>query len=289
MRPARYASRPASMAAFMATAIASGSAACAMPGVQEHAVDAQLHGDRHVAGRAHAGIDDHRIVGIAVLEILQANADVVGVEDALAGSDRAARRHHARRAGLFQPPGDDRIVARIAEDLKTFGHQPLGGLERGHGVGQQRLRIPQHLQLDPVGARVFQPQQDLAAEPCDAHGVVGRKTPGRVRQQRVAAAVDVIEDVLPTRVDEPLAAHGHGNAVGSRAGQRVGHQFVAGILAGADDQPAGQRMGSHLQSIAQLQFRSQTFTLPPRASRLPGGRPPPGGARRARRAAPTAN
>ena len=31
--------------------------------VEQHAVDAQFHGRGHVAGRAHARIDDHRIVG----------------------------------------------------------------------------------------------------------------------------------------------------------------------------------------------------------------------------------
>ena len=75
--------------------------------VQQHAVDAQFHGHGHVAGGAHAGVDDHRIVGVAVLEVLQADADVVRVENPLARADRAAGRHHAGRAGLLQPPGHD--------------------------------------------------------------------------------------------------------------------------------------------------------------------------------------
>ena len=35
--------------------------------IQQHAVDAQFHGEGHVAGRADAGVDDHRVIGIACL------------------------------------------------------------------------------------------------------------------------------------------------------------------------------------------------------------------------------
>ena len=108
-------------------------------GVEQDAVDAELHGDRHVAGGADAGVDDHRIIGIAFLQVFQADADVVGVEHALARADRAAGGHHAGRAGFFEPPGGDRVVAGVAEHLEALGHESLGGLERGDRVGQQRL------------------------------------------------------------------------------------------------------------------------------------------------------
>ena len=46
--------------------------------------------------------------------------------------------------------------------------------------------------------------------------------------------------LLPCGVDQPLAPHGHGDAVGAGELQRLGHQVVVGVLAGADDQPAGR-------------------------------------------------
>src|SRR5256885_12186131 len=38
-----------------------------------------------------AGIDDHRVIGIAFLQVLQDDTDVVRVEDALSAADGAAR------------------------------------------------------------------------------------------------------------------------------------------------------------------------------------------------------
>ena len=77
---------------------------------------------------------------------------------------------------------------RVAQHLEAVGHELLGRLERGHGIGQQRLLVGQHFELHPIGAGVFQAQQNLAAQPGDAHRVVGVEAAGRVGQQRVAAA-----------------------------------------------------------------------------------------------------
>ena len=52
--------------------------------VEQHSIDAQLHGCSHVTGRADSGVDDHWIIGIAILEILHADSQIVGVENALA-------------------------------------------------------------------------------------------------------------------------------------------------------------------------------------------------------------
>ena len=82
-----------------------------------------------------------------------------GIQNPLAGANRAAGRHHARRAGLFQPPGDDRIVARVAEHDESLGHEPLGRFDRRHGIGQQRFLVGQHFELHPIGAGILQAQQ----------------------------------------------------------------------------------------------------------------------------------
>ena len=52
---------------------------------------------------------------------------------------------------------------------------------------------------------------------------------------------------LPCGVDQPLAADGHGDALAARDVQRLAHLLVAGVLAGADDQPAGKRVGTDAQ------------------------------------------
>ena len=129
---------------------------------------------------------------------------------------------------------------RVAEHLKAVGHELLGRFERGDRVGQQRLLVGQHFELDPIGAGVFQAEQNLAAQPGDADRVVGVEAAGRVRQQRVAAGVDEVEQVVAGGVDQPLAAHGDGDALGAAALERLAHQLVVGVLAGADDQPAGE-------------------------------------------------
>src|SRR5688500_9083312 len=64
-------------------------------GVEQHAVGAELHGDACVARGADAGVDDHRVTGVALLEQLEAERDVERVEHALAGADRRAGGHDA--------------------------------------------------------------------------------------------------------------------------------------------------------------------------------------------------
>ena len=85
MRPERYASRPAITACRMASAICTG---CSAPGdrrVHQHAVGPELHRQRGVGCRAHAGVHDDRH-----LRELADDPDVVGVLDAQAQT-RSAR------------------------------------------------------------------------------------------------------------------------------------------------------------------------------------------------------
>ena len=121
--------------------------------VQQHSVATQLHRHRHVAGRADAGIDDNRIIRIALLQILQNDAQIIGVENALAAADGTAGRHDADCSRRLQMASHDRIIAGVDQNLKAVLDELLRGLERGHRIGQQRLDIAQALQFDPVGAR----------------------------------------------------------------------------------------------------------------------------------------
>ena len=83
-------------------------------------------------------------------------------------------------AGLLQPPGGHGIVRRIAEDLELVLHELLGRLKRGDRIGEQGFFVPEDFQLDPVSSRIFEAQQNLAAETGDANGIIRRETAGRV-------------------------------------------------------------------------------------------------------------
>jgi hypothetical protein len=129
-------------------------------GVEEHAVATQLHGDRHVAGRAHAGIDDDGIVRIAalgrVLEALQDHDDGGRVGDAPATANGAAGRHDAGGPGVADPGGHDRIVTGVAHDREAVGHELPACFQRADGIGQQRLLVAEDLELHPVLAGIVQ-------------------------------------------------------------------------------------------------------------------------------------
>ena len=115
MRPARYASRPAITASFIASAIATGSSRAGDGRVHQHAVGAELHRERRVRRRADAGIDDERHA-----RELADDADVVDVLDAEARSDRRAERHHRRRARVLELAAGDRIVVGVGQHDEAF-------------------------------------------------------------------------------------------------------------------------------------------------------------------------
>ena len=60
--------------------------------------------------------------------------------------------------------------------------------------------------------------------------------------------------LLPAASIEPLAADGDGDALGAAAGERLAHRLVVGVLAGADDQPAGKGVGADLQNVGRCRF-----------------------------------
>ena len=132
-----------------------------------------------------------------------------------------------------------------------------GGLERGHRIGQQRAGVTEHFKLDPVGAGIFETLEDLATEPGDPHGGLGRKAPGGVGEDGVAGEIDEVEDVAAVGVDQPFATHRHGDHLGPARLQALLHQLVGRVFAGADDQAAHQ--GDDLQSITLDQHAAGVF------------------------------
>ena len=78
-------------------------------------------------------------------------AQVVRVQQAHAGADRRAERHHRGAADVLQPAGEDRVVVRVGEDGEALVDELLGRLEQRGRVGQQRALVADHLELDPVG------------------------------------------------------------------------------------------------------------------------------------------
>ena len=112
---------------------------------QQHGVAAGLHRERRVRGGADAGVEDHRHA-----RGLDDQPQVVGVGDAHAAADRRAERHHRRAAGVLEPAREDRVVARVGQDGEAVGDELLGGVEQLRRVGQQRLVVADHLELDPA-------------------------------------------------------------------------------------------------------------------------------------------
>ena len=217
--------------------------------VEQHAVDTQFHRRGHVAGCAHARIHDDRIVGITLLQILHADPQIVGVEDALPGADRAARRHDAGSPQILEAFCHDRIVAGVDEHGESLPHQPLGGLERADGIGQERPLVAEDLELHPLGTGVAQFAEQLAAEPGDANRIVSGVAAGGVWQQHVARRVDMVENVFAGGIDEPFAPYRHGDTIRAGGLEARLHLGMARIFARAHDQPAGQGHPTNTQRL----------------------------------------
>jgi hypothetical protein len=143
MRPARKASRPASMAFFMALAISTGSLRGGDRGVHQHAVAAKLHGNRGVRGRTHARVDQN-----GHPRILHDLADVVAILDPEAGPDRGGQRHHRHAADGLQATWPE--AGRRSCRPSRRNRRPPGSRRQStclEDVGVQGLLVAQNLQL----------------------------------------------------------------------------------------------------------------------------------------------
>ena len=227
-------------------------------GVEQHAIGAELHRNGDVAGRAHARIDDHRIVRvaavIAVLEHLEDHRDRGVIGDASAAADGAACGHHACSARVADAHGHDRIIARVAHDGEAVGDELPTRLESPHGIRQQRLLVAEDFELHPILAWVVELLENLSPQPGHPHRIRGAETPGRVGQDRVPIGVDEIQQRPATLVQQPLPADRDRHHFGSRSVQRFGHDLVGLVLSRADDQPAGDRDRAELKRLHQIDF-----------------------------------
>src|SRR5262249_14756827 len=80
----------------------------------------------------------------------------------------------------------------------------------------------------------------LARQPRVADRVLGAEAPRRVRQDRVALEVEVVEDVAPLFIDQAVAAGGGGGDLAAGGGGAGRHQVVGGGLPGAGVLPDGE-------------------------------------------------
>ena len=106
------------------------------------------------------------------------------------------------------------------------------------GSGSSVFGSPRHSSLTQSAPGLPRLVEQFAGQAGVADRVLGAEAAGRVRQDRVALQVEVVEDVAAFLVDQPFAAHGHRRHLAAAGGQAVAHQVVAGVLAGAGDEPA---------------------------------------------------
>ena len=99
-----------------------------------------------VSVRSDSSIDDHRN-----LSLLQNDAEIVGVADAGTGADRRAEGHHRGAADVGETPREDGVVGGVGEHHEALVDELLGGFEQLGRVGQERVLVADHLELDPVG------------------------------------------------------------------------------------------------------------------------------------------
>ena len=168
-------------------------------------VGAQLHGDGRVGRGADTGIHDDRHPGLRLDD-----PEVVRVLDAEAGADRRAQRHHRGGARVLELAAHDGIVVGVRQDDEPFVDQDPRGFEQRFVVGEQRLLVADHFQLDPVR------QARLAPQPRRANRVVRGVARGGVRQDEVPLGIDVVEQRFLAAVGEVDAPHRDGDHLGAR-------------------------------------------------------------------------
>ncbi len=239
MRPAKKASRPATTACFMASAIEHRISRSGDAGVHQQRVDAKLHRYRGIGGRSHARINDDRHAG-AFFD----DANRVRIADAQSAADRRGQRHDGRTTQLFELTACDRIVADVGQHGESVGNERFGGRERLARIGMKRLRVADYLELDEIGAEKF------AGQLCGQNCILGRVASRRVRQNMIAVAIDIVEQGLAFGVVEADAPDRDRDHLGSAG--RVGglHHLDRGILSRADDQPRAELVLPNFQTIA---------------------------------------
>ena len=205
-------------------------------GVEEDGVGAEFHCDGDIACAAHSRIDDDGVVWVVLFEEVEAEDDVVVVEDALSGSDRGAGGHDGGGAGFFDSEGGDGVVAGIAKDIESVGGEFFDSFDGAYGVWEEGLFVSKDFELDPTCAGVAELFEEVATEAGDADGVLGAEASCGVGEDGVAIEVDVFEEGFALVVEESLATDGDGDDVGSRGVEGLGHGFHGRVFTGPDEE-----------------------------------------------------
>ncbi len=110
------------------------------------------------------------------------------VADPEATPDGRPQGHDGRASRLFEATGQDGVVVGIGQDHEALVAQLFGGVEQFHGIGEQGVLVPDHLELHPV--RV----ERLAGELGGEDGFGGGEAAGRVGQHPHAVGAQHVED-----------------------------------------------------------------------------------------------
>ena len=191
-------------------------------GVHQDAVHSLFHRQAGVRRGPDPGVHDHRHRKPAL-----DGADAVRIEQPEPAADRRGERHHGDAARLFEAKRGDQVVVGVGHHLEPLGGQGPGGREQPLGVGEQRLPVADHLELDEVV------ESSLAAQPGVADCFVGGVTAGGVGQEEEPGGIEVIENPLflaPVEVDPP---HRHRDDLGTRGIEGGHHLDVGPVLTGA--------------------------------------------------------
>ena len=129
-----------------------------------------------------------------------------------------AQGHHGGRAGRGQLAADDRVVVRVGEDDEPLVGQHARRRQQCLVVRKERSLVADDLQLHPVR----EPRRP--AQPGGADRLVGGVAAGRVRQQRVAVGVDVVEQRGAVAGVEIDAANRHRHHLGPGGVVRAAHR-----------------------------------------------------------------
>ena len=210
----------------------------------QYAVVAELHRQRRVGRGADAGVEDHRHAGL-----LDDEAQVVRVEDALPGADGRAERHHRGAADVLEAAGQDGIVGRVGEHDEAVVDELLGGLHERGRVRQQGAVVADHLELDPV-----RPER-LAGELGGEDGVAGGEAARGIGKDGVAIGVDVVEEALAAVVVEALSPDGDRDDLAGGGVEGAAHDVEVGVLPRARDEPGAEGARPSDASVLEARFR----------------------------------
>ncbi len=131
-----------------------------------------------------------------------------------------------------QAPGEDGIVGRVGEDREALVDELLGGAQQLGRVGQERVLVADHLELDPVGGK------RLAGELGGEDGVARGVAAGGVGQQPHAGVgehVDQRAARTPARMGGPSPQRDRHQLAAARP-DRLRHQLQRGKAARAEQQ-----------------------------------------------------